>query len=222
MKAIILFLTIIAGVYAANPHVYAALGDGIYNNANKIAKLKNVKSYAAFAPKVDTYIKKVKETKELGFAVESGEKKDQAKTYLKRLRTLAKQNDFFVRSANSLFESSLKKGDYKSVMELLDTGIIDTKRNRNKIVSFWEEHKGQFEPKGEFKRVIQESELRKNTKSSAEYYRKLKKLREQEKIRRLREKDKRRQEQLQKKLEEELKRKKRQIEEEQKKELGEK
>ncbi len=219
MKTFLVVCTLFISLYASNPNVYATLGDVIYNNAPKIEKLKNFDEYAPFKERIDTYIKDVNETKKLGFAIEDGIKKGAAKEYLKRLRTLAKTNDFFSRSAKALFENALKNGDFNTLMDILDTGLIDTQRNKKRLLEFWEERKGSFVPRGEFLRIVQEEELKKNSKNTKEYYEKLRKMREREKIRRLREKDKKRQEELQRRLEEELKRKKEQIEKKQVEEL---
>jgi len=206
---------------ASNPTIYAALGDKIYDNAPKIEKLKQFKEYQPFLQKIEHYLQEVNATKELGFAIENGTKKDAAREYLKKLRSLSKTNDFFLRSARGIFQKALETKKYDLVMDLLDTGIIDLNRNKERLLEFYEANKGAFEPRGELLRIITEEELRKKSKNNKEYYERLRKLKEQEKIRRLREKDKKHQEELQKRLEEELKRKKEQIQKEQIEELKE-
>ena len=218
MKFLFIISLFLSLLYASNPRVYSALGDTIYDNAPKIAKLQQIKQYLPFKQKIEKYVLDVEKTKQLGFAIESGEKKSKARDYLLQLRALAKQNDFYVRSAESLFLKALKTNDYETVMDLLDTGIIDLDRYREKLLQFYSINKDRIVLRGEFARIVQE-ELKKRSKHSKEYYLRLKKMKEQEKIRRLRLNDKKRQEELQRKLEEELKRKKEQIEKEQKEEL---
>ena len=219
MKHFLLHILFTIVLFAANPTIFASLGDNIYNNAPKIEKLTAFKEYEPFIQKIREYIKEVNATKKLGFAIENGTHKNASGIYLKKLRELAKTNDFFVRSANAIFDQALKNSDFDTVMNILDTGLIDVQRNRQKLLKFYEIHNGEFEPRGLLKKLVDASDLQKKSKHSKEYYEHLRKMREQEKIRRLREKDKKRQEELQKRLEEELKRKKEQIQKEQIREL---
>ena len=219
MKLFFSLILLAAALFASNPTIFAALGDTIYDNAPKIEKLKKFHEYEPFLEKIDKYIKEVDATKKLGFAVENGSQKDAARIYLKKLRQLAKTNDFFVRSANAVFKKALATKNYELLMDILDTGLIDIERNKERLLEFYRANKDSFKPRGVFGRIVAEDELRKKSKNTKEYYERLKKLREQEKIRRLREKDKKRQEELQKRLEQELEKKKEQIQKEQIEEL---
>lgn len=220
MKVLLFLLFTFTFLFASNPVVYAALGDKIYDNAPKIEQLKNFKEYEPFREKIESYIKEVNAMKKLGYAIENGTvPKSTSSSYLKKLRELSKTNDFFIRSANAIFDKALKNKEYELVMNLLDTGLIDIERNKVRLLEFYEQNKNAFAPRGELERIIKEDELKKSSKNTKEYYEKLRKLREQEKIRRLREKDKKRQEELQRKLEKELKLKKERIRQEQIKEL---
>ena len=219
MKLFFSLILLATVLLASNPTIFATLGDTIYDNAPKIEQLKKFHEYEPFLDKIDEYIKEVNATKKLGFAVENGSQKDAARIYLKKLRQLAKTNDFFVRSANAIFEKALATKNYELLMDMLDTGLIDIERNKERLLEFYNANKGSFEPRGVLGRIVEEDELRKKSKNTKEYYERLKKLREQEKIRRLREKDKKRQEELQKRLEQELEKKKEQIQKEQIEEL---
>jgi len=75
------------------------------------------------------------------------------------------------------------------------------------FLEFYNENREKFQPRGELLRLVNEEEMRKKSKHSKEYYERLRKLREQEMIKRLREKDRKRQEELQRRLEEELRKK---------------
>ncbi len=220
MKKIVLTLLLFTALFASNPKPFASLGDVIYDNAPKIDKLRELQEYAPFYKRIEEYVKEVNQTKKLGFLVEQGEKK-RSKEYLQKLRELAKTNDFFVRSVNALYKSSMQKEKFELFMQLLDTGLIDVERKKDEILNFYEEHKDEIEPKGVLKDLLQRRNLKKKTRFSKEYYEELRKRKEMEKIRRLRQKDKKRQEELQKKLEAELKAKKEQIRQEQIKELQE-
>ncbi len=218
MKFFLSIFLLVLTLYANNPKIYAALGDIIYDNAPKIEKLKEFPQYKAFEEKIESYLKEVQAAKELGFAMEAG-KSDEKRKYLKRLRELAKTNDFFVRSVRSIFENSMDHNMYDLFVKILDTGLVDVDRYKQEILKYYEKNKANINPYGILQDLIDESELKKAKKHSPEYYERLRKFKEQEKIRRLREKDRKRQEELQKKLEEELKKKKRQIEKEQIEEL---
>ena len=222
MKIFISLVFLFFSLYAANPKVYATLGDTIYNNAPKIQKLKSFKQYNPFSEKIDKYLKEVKQAKELGFAIERGEKKSEAKTYLKQLRSLAKTNDFFVRSAEAVFQKALDNNQYDLVMDMLDTGLIDIEKNKEALLELYKSNKGAFEPRGEMKKLVDEYEAKLEAKRRRMLSQEeLKAISAEEKIRRLREKDRKRQEELQRRLEEEVKRKKAQIRQEQIRELEE-
>ena len=219
MKHFLLLLSFAFTLFASNPTIFASLGDKIYDNAPKIKKLKAFKEYKPFISKIDEYVKEVEATKKLGFAIENGTHQNASRIYLKKLRELAKTNDFFVRSANAVFDQAYSTKDFELLMDILDTGLIDVDRNKERLLKLYEENMDRFEPRGVLKQLVDASALKKQTKHSKEYYERLRKMREQEKIRRLREKDKKRQEELQKRLEAELKKKKRKIQKEQIKEL---
>ena len=221
MKPFILFILFTLALFASNPTIFASLGDKIYDNITKIEKLKKFKEYKPFIQKIDEYVKEAKATKKLGFAIENGTHKDASRFYLKKLRELAKTNDFFVRSANAVFDQAYVTKDYDLLMDLLDTGLIDVERNKQRLLKLYEEDGEKFELRGVLKQLVDASNLKKKSKHSKEYYERLRKIREEEKIRRLREKDKKRQEALQKRLDQELKRKKEEIEKEQIQELKE-
>ena len=218
MKFFLSILLLSTLLFATNPKIYAALGDTIYNNAKKIELLKNYPEYEVFKEKIDNYLKEVKRTKSLGFAIESGKSKENKK-YLQSLRKLSKTNDFFVRIAQYKYKESMEKKDYDTFVRMVDSGLIDLERNKKQILDFYDHHSHEIIPYGALELLIQSRIKKQNPKHTKEYYERLRKQREAEKIRRLREKDKRRQEELQKRLEEELKRKKERIREEQIKEL---
>ena len=220
MKAIVLFFVMISSVFAiVYPKVYSSLGDKIYDNAPKIEKLSKIKEYKEFEDKIDNYIKDVKDAMSLGYALEYKLSKNNEK-YLKQLRELAKTNDFFVKSANSMFKKSMKTDNYELFLNIIDTGLIDLDRNKDIILEYYNANKNNIPLRGKLKELVVKKETKTKVRHSKEYYEKLRKLREQEKIKRLREKDKRKQELLQKKLEEEIKLKKQKIEQEQIKELN--
>jgi len=225
MRILLLFIAACTIVFAMNnPPIYASLGDVIYNNAPKIAKLKNLKEYEAFAQKITRYVSEVNATKKLGFAIVGGKFQDadaKKRIYLNKLRELAKTNDFFVRSAKALFERAIENEDVELFKNIINSELIDFQAHKEEIIDFYQKHKEQIELSGALKKIIDEHEMKKKKSHTPEYYERLRKLKEQEKIRRLREKEKKRQEALQKKLEKELRLKKEKIRQEQLQELQE-
>ncbi len=201
MKSVFSLLFFATLLFASNPKIFSALGDTIYDNAHKIEKLKKFKEYQPYKKKIESYIKDVNATKKMGFGVESKQSDNQSvRNYLKKLRELAKRNDFYVRSANSVFKKALVAKKYEVLMDILDTGLIDIKRYKEALVEFYEINKSNFTLRGTLKKIIQEENVRKKIKTQED----LKKEHEHKLINDLRERDKQEQEKLQKKLEMEL------------------
>ena len=200
MKAVFSLLFFISILSASNPKTFATLGDTIYDNAKKIEKLKKFKEYQPFVEKIDSYVKDVNKTKKLGFELQSEMKNETAHKYLEQLRKLSRTNDFFIRSTDAVFKKALQSNDYELLMELLDTGLVDVRRYKERLLEFYEENKGRFVPYGTLEQLIKEEKERKKSQTKEE----LQHRREHERVRHLREDDKKHQEELQKKLEMEI------------------
>ncbi len=214
----IVFLSI--ALYAKNPKIYAALGDKIYSSEAAIKKLLDVKEYESFHESIKKYLRAVERARELGLKIERGESHAN-RMYLSRLRELAKKNDFYHRSASYLFQRSMQEKNYPLFVALANTGLIDLEKEKESVLSFYRLNKEHIKLSGKLKAFVEKYTMKKKVKHSAEYYRRLRKMQEEERIRRLREKDRREQEELQKRLDEKLKLEKRKIEEEQLKKLQE-
>ncbi len=214
---IVLFFSL--NLFASNPQVYAALGDTIYNNAPKIEKLKDIEKFKIIKLDVEKYVSMVKLIKEYGFAVEKKDKRYNQKEYLQHLRKLSKKNDFFVKFAKNNFKLSIDNEDSKTFEKIINTGLIDTKRNKDKIMQYYFAHQNEVDPKGVIQAFLdQDAKLREKQMQSKKQSKSKKEL-EAERIRYIRENDKRKHEALQRKLLEEVNRKKLEIRQEQKKEL---
>lgn len=210
MKFFYIFLLSIAFLFASNPLVYSALGDKVYNNAKKIEKLKNIKQYYMYYEKIDKYLSDINQTKQLGFDIEKGVSKSN-KEYLKKLRELSSINDFFIRSAEHTLDISIESKDFELFTKIINTGLIDLKRYKQKILIFYKENKSYIRPDGLLGEFIKSNTPKNKQKYDKAYYERLKKLREEELIRRLRKKDRLKQQELQQKLEKALKIKKENI-----------
>ena len=218
----ILFLFLLATLaFADNPRIYSALGNVIYDNVDKIAKLKEIKPYYAFVLKIDKYVLDVKKAKQLGFDVQSGYKSKERKNYLNKLRELSKTNDFFIRSAKSTFKSSIDDEESEIFSKIINSGLIDTLRYKNEIKAYYIAHYREMNTSGVIQKFLDEDELLRKQREAAKRVKGPSKAELQKaKIARIRQKDKEQQKAVEKSLEEEVKRKKTEIIEHQKKELA--
>jgi len=200
------------------PNVYSALGDIIYGNVDKIIKLKELDTFKSFSEKINSYSKNVEKSKAIGFDIESGNKNIDEVVYLETLRTLSKENDYFVRSVKSAYKSSLEKQDSKLFLDTVNSGLLDTDKNRDQIIEYYLLHSEDINASGVIQKYLDEDAKLKSKRKSYSYE-KAKKLRDEAKIRRIREDDKKKQAKLEKELTEEVQQKKLEIRENQKKEL---
>jgi hypothetical protein len=226
MKKIFLITALLVSLVFANevltknnPKVYAALGDVLYNNLPKIEKLKDIKVFEPFIAEINRYERDLLKLKKQGFAIEYGEKSIDKKQYLNKLREFSKQNDAFVSSARSSFKDSLANEDSATFEKIINTGLIDTKRNKEKIIDYYFAHQEDVNASGVIQSYLDaDAKLRAKREAKRKYYKSKKQL-EAQRIKRIRENDKLKQAALEKKLDEEVIKKKQEIREEQKKEL---
>ena len=112
MKKLLSILLISLHLFAQNnPIVYSALGDNIYDNAQAIEELQNLKEFQVYKDQIINYLDDVISAKAMGYAIEEGDKSMSQGEYLKILRVLSKTNDFFVKSVNTNFKYALKNID---------------------------------------------------------------------------------------------------------------
>ena len=219
MYKIFLFLLLNITLYAQNPKAFSALGDVIYNNVDKIQKLENIDDYEVYKKKIKEYVADVKKLKKEGFALDEGINTNKMQ-YLNKLRKLSQTNDFLVRSAKRNLDLAIENGNSKFFSQLINTGLIDEKKSKNKIIDYYFSHSDEVNATGLIQKYLDND---KNLRGKKEYKKSLlnsKKLRELEKIKRIRKKDKLQQEKLEQQLNQEVQKKKLQIRQEQKKELS--
>ena len=205
-------------VVKKTPNVYSALGNIIYGNVDNIVKLQELDTFKSFSEKINNYSKDVEKLKAIGFDIESGNKNVDEATYLETLRTLSKENDYFVRSVNSAYKSSIEKQDSILFLDTVNSGLLDTDKNREQIVEYYLKHFQDINASGVIQKYLDEDAQLKKKKKTYDYA-KAKKLRDEAKVRRIREEDKKKQAELEKELTEEVQQKKIDIRENQKKEL---
>lgn len=201
-----------------NPVVYSALGNNIYNNEIAIEDLLELKEFQVYKDRIINYLKDVRKTKKMGFAIEKGDTSISKGTYLKKLRVLSKENDFFVKTVNSNFKFAIKNKDNKLFVHSIDSNLLDIKRYKKMICSYYYSHEDEISEYGDVLTTLIKGLESKKVKKKV-YKGKTKQQVQDEKMRRIRLKDKQKQEAIQKALEAELEKKKANIRKTQKEEL---
>ena len=219
IKMIILFLFVVE-VMAQNPKIYASLGDSIYDSVENIDGLKSIKIFANNTSEIDLYVRDVYRIKEFGFEIDSTKNAKDIKKYLFNLRNLSKRKSFFYKKANKYFIKSMQIKDNRMFLDILESGLIDTKKNKVKIMEYYHANCEGMKVKGMIKEFLDEEERIRLEKERRKKHRLTKKQIQEAKIRRIRKNDRLKEEALEKKLEEELIKKKLRIREEQLRELS--
>ncbi len=224
MKILIILTTVLTILFSAdNPKAYSALGDVIYDNVDKIEKLKEMPMFRIsedrIENRVDDYIDSVNEARMMGFALDNKTNKFDKKEYIKKLRELTKIHKEFITRVETLLNSSISDENSELFLKLVESGLLDIKKNKNKIKSYYLKHSDEIEENEFIKEALKEEKKTPQGPSQKEIKaKKYKKLKE-DRIEKLREKEKAKDEAVKRLIEEEFQRKKREIIEEQKEEL---
>ena len=218
-KLFILLFTFTTLLFSANPKPYATLGNKIYDNANNIKKLTTIGDYYLYVDKINNYFVKVNLAKQLGFSLDKNSTPKEKREYLQTLRKLSKDNDYYIRMVHNSFETSMQNGDSLLFNRIINSGLIDTKANKKRILDYYFAHSKDINSSGVIQSYLDEDEALRRKHEAMKRKRLSKKMLEEQKIKRLRERDKARQIGLEKKLNEALEKKKREIREEQREEL---
>ena len=218
-KLFILLFTFTTLLFSANPKPYATLGNKIYDNANNIKKLTTIGDYYLYVDKINSYFVKVNLAKQLGFSLDKNSTPKEKREYLQTLRKLSKDNDYYIRMVYNSFEASMQNGDSLLFNRIINSGLIDTKANKKRILDYYFAHSKDINSSGVIQAYLDEDEALRRKHEAMKRKRLSKKMLEEQKIKRLRERDKARQIGLEKKLNEALEKKKREIREEQREEL---
>lgn len=199
-----------------NPKIYSQLGDVIYDNSEKIKKLKDIEKYKIYSKKIDKYSADVENTKQLGFDIDSAKQIDKSKIYLTKLRELSSLNDYFIRSANNDFKTSIQNKQTELFTKIVNTGLIDINANEKIIVNFYQENRDDINSTGAIQKLL---DKRAKIAKKRKKYINTKKQVNNEKIKRIREKGLKKRQLMEEKLSKELKQKKEAIRIEQEREL---
>jgi hypothetical protein len=142
MKKALLPLLLATCLMGANPKLYSGLGDTIYDAMPKLSELADVEAVAKHRNNIEAFLGKCRSTKDRGFALDKGAKeKAETQDYLKRLRTLNRDYEFYVHVAEDALNRSMRNNDYRSFAALIQTGLIDFEKDSKRIVGFYKLHK---------------------------------------------------------------------------------
>lgn len=218
MNKIFIISILITLLNAANPKPYAVLGDTIYNNVSKIKRLKELSAYKLYDDDINKYLLDVVNAKAIGYQVENNPTKKMS--YLTTLRKLSKKNDYYMRSIDTIYKSTLQQNDFKLFSEIINGHFIDTNAHKQEITDYYFLHQKDINSSGIIDKFLEEDAVLKARKEAERKCYKTKKQLQEEKIKRIRANDKANQERIEKELEKQLERKKLKIREEEKKELA--
>ena len=220
MYKLILITLLATFLSAQNPKPYAALGDVIYDNITNIESLKQIDSYKLYIDDINKYVSEVNEAKVLGYELEKAATSKTKKEYLNTLRSLSKTNDYFLRSINNQYKESMKKDNFELFWQIINSGLINTQKNKKEIIDYYYKHKENINSAGVIDNFLEEDARLKATKDLQKKYYKSKKQLESEKIKRIRANDKAAQKRLEEDLQKDLNLKKAEIRKIQRKELA--
>ncbi|WP_457743637.1 hypothetical protein [Sulfurimonas sp.] len=220
MYKFILFLCLsITVLYASNPLMYAVLGDKIYNNLDNIKKLTTIGDYYLYQDDINKYIVDVNKAKAIGLSLDENSSPKERKAYLKELRELSSENDYYTRLATTSLYTSMQNGNSLLFTKIINSGLINTQENKKVILDYYFAHQNDINTTGVIDLYLKEDkELKAKREASAK---KLitKKMKEEQRIKRIRKDDEIQQLKLEKRLDKAVEKKKKEIRKEQKKEL---
>ena len=219
IKQIILFLLFSTLIYAKNPIAFAALGDVIYNNVDKIKKLKDIDVYKGYQAEIDDYLQKVKKTKEEGFLITPESSGIVKRAYLNKLRTLSKNNDFFIATVEHFYDIAKKEQNSKLFSQLINSGLLNTNAHKHEIIEYYFAHAKEMNTTGIIQSYLDEDKKLRIRKERQRRLYRSKKERQAARIREIREEDRLQRERLEKRLQRELQKKKEEIREYKEREL---
>lgn len=218
MKKVMILFLLATLSFAKNPAPFAAISDDIYSNVELIGYLVRYSEYHADKEKIEKYVNNVKSAKEIGFKVESKDKDVDIKKYLQTLRELSKEYKNFVRKVYSSFFISMKDENSVLFSEMINSGLIDVRAHKGKIMSYYMKHQDEIAKEGVIQDYLDEDaallEQLKNNRALT------KAQRDAAKVKRLRAKDKAENEARNKRLTKEVIKKKKEIRTHQKEELN--
>jgi len=220
MKTFVILSFLTISLFALNPKVYSSLGDVIYDDVDEIASLQEIQEYEPYTKAIKKYVLEVSETKKHGFSIEDGDKNVSAKKHLAKLRSLFKQHETLIKSVHNNFYKSMQNNDSSFFSSIINSGLIDVKKNKKIIMKYYLSHIDDVGTAGVVQKFLdKDAKLREQAKKKRMAWYKHQIALEHKKIQRLRKADKEKKAEIENKLEIELTNKKKSILQNQHKEL---
>ncbi len=169
---ILLLLTTL--IYAKTPNIYSNLGDVIYENSDNIYKLKSLSKYQTYSKKINYYMQEVEKLKVEGFKIDNSKSSIAQIKYLEKLRELSKINDSFYKLIRENLKISIKEKDNNLFTQTINSGLINKKKFKNKILKYYFAHQKYLK-----KSILIKNYLEEDAKLSRQYDAKQKESREQ-------------------------------------------
>jgi len=158
MKTIFIFSLLSSLLLANNPIAFRTISNPIYNNTDKILKLRDLEQYERYTDKVNNYYFDVDAIKDTGFEIDKKNKSVNIKEYLNNLRVLIKVNNFFVKLINLDFRNSMIDEDSKTFIDCVNSGLIDVKKTKKMIMKYYHSHQNEIDPTGIIQTYLDEEE----------------------------------------------------------------
>lgn len=138
MLRLMFILIIVVQAWAENPKPYASLGDQIYDDMESFSYLVDTGVLEDYRARVQKYLKKCEIIKVQGFALENKKSDPEAgRAYLKRLRALNQEYEFYLNTARQMFDRSMQEKDYDTFSKLIKSGLIDIEPDIDHIIGFY-------------------------------------------------------------------------------------
>ncbi|WP_428737675.1 M23 family metallopeptidase [Sulfurimonas sp.] len=143
MRYILLFLAFIGVTFASSyPKLYAQLSDPLYEAASYAKTLPHV---GELNTTTQTFISKADEALQKGLTFQNTQENQQKIEYLKSLRALQKEYDYFLHVLHQEINSAIDKKDYKLFTQLTAykyDGLWQKRALYNKAKQFYKANKG--------------------------------------------------------------------------------
>jgi murein DD-endopeptidase MepM/ murein hydrolase activator NlpD len=143
MRYLALFLVFVSVVFGSSyPKLYEQLGNPLYNAAFHAKKLPDT---GDLNTTVQTFISKADEVLQKGLEAQSSNENQQKIEYLKSLRTLQKDYNYFLHVLHKEINQVIDKKDYKLFMQLTSykyEGLWQKRALYNKAKRFYKANKG--------------------------------------------------------------------------------
>ena len=143
MRYLVFFLVFVSVTFGASyPKLYEQLGNPLYDAA---LHAKTLPETGELNATVQTFISKADEVLQKGLKAQNSENNQEKIEYLKSLRVLQKDYDYFLHTLHQEISQVIDKKDYKLFTQLTSykyEGLLQNRALYNKAKQFYKTHKG--------------------------------------------------------------------------------